>query len=259
MFLATTQPIPDPISQTPFGGADRFENHPQLVKFNMADRSLDEVKAALSITPTPETQVALSGSYRKEDFDNVILGLRDRQRWHGSLDLAYAPQPNITTYAFYSFEQIEDEIRGHEFNFLPGALFSLLDPAQRWTRDREDRIHTVGAGATWSPLEDTLDLSVDYTLSLANTEQDFAGGADLQPVTDAPDLESILQSLQFTADYHVMEGTRLRFSYLFEDFDADDFAVDGVGLTPAGDLLTFGQSSPSYSAHVFGLSMVVNF
>ena len=236
-----------------------FENHPLIRKFNMAERSKDQVKAAFSWTPMPTTQVGLSGSFTNEDFsDDVILGLEERRRWHGGLDVSYTPQEDVSTYAYYSFEQIEDQQRNHEFRPF-GPTMSLIDPAQRWTREGTDRVHSVGAGVSWAAIVDKLDISLDYTLSLAETEYEFQGGADLAPVSDAPDLESTLHSLQLRADYWLREFLRLRFGYRFERFRSDDFALDGVGLTPAGDLLTFAASSPEYTAHVFGVSVVANF
>lgn len=233
---------------------DRFENHPDLRKFNMTDRSQDELKGTLHIAATPETNWSVNGSWRNEDFDDPELGLTERQLLRGALDVNHVVHENLMLHAYYSYEQFDNEIDG--LSFRPGQ--SLDDPGRAWTQDARDRIHSLGAGFAWTAIPNKLDIDFNYSFSLAETDHNFDGGSSLQPVEDAPSLSSDRHTIQVTADWRLREDRRLRFGYLFEHFDADDFALDGVGVNSMPRVLTFGNEAPDYTAHVFGVSYVAN-
>jgi len=236
---------------------DRFENHPEIRKYNLADRSLNEAKGMLHIAATPETSWSLHGSWLNEDFDDTSLGLTERQMLRGAVDLNHTFSELLMARAYYSFEQFDDELTGHSFRPFPPTN-SLVDGKQRWLRDGRDRIHSLGAGFVWDAIPNKLDIEVDYSVSLADTEFEFQGGSEVEPIEDAPTLSSDRHTFQVTADWKLEEDRRLRVSYLFEDFDADDFALDGVGVNSNPRMLTFGNDAPDYSAHVIGLSYVAN-
>ena len=46
----------------------------------------------------------------------------------------------------------------------------------------------------------------------------------------------------------------LRLSYWYEDYRSDDWALDGVAPATIGNVLAFGQESPSYNINVVALS-----
>lgn len=236
---------------------DRFENHPEIRKYNLADRSLDELRGRLHIAASPETSWSVNGSWQLEDFNDTSLGLTERQMLRGSVDMNHTFSDRLMLRGYYSYEQFDDEMRSHEFRPFP-PLNSLTDPEQRWTRDGEDRIHSLGAGFAWTAIPNKLDIDFDYSFSLANTEYSFEAGSKLADATDTPDLSSDLHTIQVTADWKLREGRRLRFGYTFEHFDADDFALDGIGVNSNERMLTFGNESPDYSAHVIGVSYVAN-
>lgn len=233
---------------------ERFENHPEIRKFNQADRSLNELKAIVNVASTPMTSWSVTGSWQNEDFNDTSLGLTDRELWRASADVNHTLSDAVMLHGFYAYEQFDDTIRGHSFR--PGQ--SLTAPAQRWLRDATDRVHSIGAGFTWSAIPDKLDVDVNYTASLARTTYDFSGGSAQQPVEDAPTLKSTLHSLDVRADWKLREDRRVRFGYTFEYFDANDFTVDGIGVNSVSRLLTFGNGAPHYTAHVFGVSYVAN-
>lgn len=236
---------------------DRFENHPDLRKFNMTDRTLDELKGTLHIAATPETNWSVNGSWRNEDFGGFAdtrVGLTERQLLRAALDLNHTLSDNMMLHAYYSYEQFDNVIDG--LSFRPGL--SLTDPARAWTQEATDRIHSLGAGFAWVAIPNKLDIDFNYSFSLADTEHDFEGGSDLQPVEDAPTLSTDRHTIQVTADWRLKEDRRLRFGYIFEHFDADDFALDGVGVNSMPRVLTFGNEAPDYTAHVIGVSYVAN-
>lgn len=242
-FLATEAP------------EDQFENHPEIRKYNLADRSLDELKAMLTLSSTPQTSWTFHASWLNEDFDDTSLGLTEREMVRAALDWNYAASETVLFHAFYSFEQFDDNLDGHQFTPFPPTN-SLTDPKQRWMRDGRDRIHSLGFGAVWTAMQNKLDIELDYVASLAETDYTFSGGSDLGDIEDAPTLSSDLHRVDLTADWKLAEDRSLRLTYIFEYFNADDFTLDGVGVTSNPRMLTFGQESPDYTANVVGVSYV---
>lgn len=232
---------------------EQFQNHPAIRKFNQADRRLNQLKAIFNISATPMTTWSVSGQWQKEDYHDTSLGLTDREQWRASVDWNRTMSEQVMLHGFYAYEEFDDTINGHQFR--PGQ--SLTNPAQDWTRDAKDRVHSLGAGFTWAA-SDKLDIDVNYTAELARTNYNFSAGAAEQPVTDAPTLKSTLHSVDVTADWKMREDRRLRFGYTYEYFDSTDFAVDNIGVNSVSRILTFGNGAPHYSANVIGVSYVAN-
>ncbi|HSH43000.1 MAG TPA: MtrB/PioB family decaheme-associated outer membrane protein, partial [Arenicellales bacterium] len=84
---------------------DRFENHPAVRKYNIADRSLNEVKGSVHISASEATSWSLNGSWRLEDFDDTSLGLTERQLLRAAVDLNHELNDNVMLRGYYSFEQ----------------------------------------------------------------------------------------------------------------------------------------------------------
>lgn len=233
---------------------EQFENHPEIRKFNQADRSLDQLKAIVNISSTEMTSWSISGQWQNEDFNDSFLGLTNRELWRASVDWNHILRQDVMLHGFYAYEQFNDTMRS--LSFRPGQ--SIDSPTRQWARDGKDRVHSLGAGFTWNAIRDKLDVDVNYTASLAETDYSFSGGSAVQPLTDTPTLKSTLHSVDVTADWKMREGRRLRFGYTFEYYDANDFTVDGIGVNSVGRVLTFGNGSPHYTANVIGVSYVAN-
>ena len=125
-------------------------------------------------------------------------------------------------------------------------------------RDSKDTVHTLGLGFAWTAIPNKLDIDFDYSFSMADTDYSFDAGSALQPVEDTPTLSSDRHTVQIAADWRLAEDRRLRLAYLFEYYDADDWALDGVGVNTNPRQLTFGSQAADYTANVIGVSYVMN-
>jgi hypothetical protein len=64
-----------------------------------------------------------------------------------------------------------------------------------------------------------------------------------------------IATVELDVDYHVEEYTTTRLSLTYEEFDARDWATDGVDVDTIPQVLSLGQSTPSYADYVVGLSV----
>lgn len=232
-----------------------FENHFLSRKFYMADRDRDQVSGNLNFFPNNKFTASFVGSYTTDDYDESILGRTDRDNLAVTLDLSYIPAENITTYAYFTHERIDNEQAGcQSCSTSPPA-----DISNFYTVDTEDRVNTVGLGLEWNAIKDKIDVALDYSFSKGTTEIDPAGGTSPATVVPFPDLETTIHSLNLRADYRVNRQTSVRLGYLYEYFSTDDFALDGVQEDTIDRILSLGNSSPDYNVHVIGLSLNYKF
>ena len=121
-----------------------------------------------------------------------------------------------------------------------------------------DKIHTVGLGLDWNVIKDVFDVKLDYTYSHALTETDTEQRNDpkREPL---PDLKTKLHSLNISANYRFLENMRLQLRYRYEFFNTDDFALDNISPDSIDEVLSLGNSSPDYNAHVVGVSVFYEF
>jgi hypothetical protein len=69
-----------------------------------------------------------------------------------------------------------------------------------------------------------------------------------------PDLTTALNSAKLYVDFRPKQKLALRLTYWYEDYQSDDWALDGVAPTTISNVLAFGQETPSYSLNVVTLS-----
>ncbi len=235
---------------------DDFENHPDLRKYNVANRTRDEVAGVATFLPLDSLVLTLRGSYSRDDYRNTELGLKESDAFSTTADLSYSPTEWLTGSVYYTYQQMTFDQRGHSFNFVPGSAF---DDTRRWSTETEDRIHTVGAGLTWAGLDNRLELIADYAYSTATTSFDIDANSSLQPTEDLPDIQSDIHSVGLTADFKVMPAVSLKVGYRFEYFRSEDWALDNVDPDTMDRVLWFGGDSPDYTNHVIGTSLVMRF
>ncbi len=236
-----------------------FENHPALRKFYLAEVDREALKGALSWATGPRSSLTLHASYSRDDYDASELGLMQRSTARVSVEPSVQISEAVSGYAYYTYERLKNDQRGHSFRPFPPTLDSLTDPGQRWTAEITDDVNTLGLGLAWKGPTPNLDLSLEYTLADATTETDMEAGAELQPVTDLPDLNSRLGRVSLRADYRQKKNLTWRVQYIYETFETDDFAVDGTAPDSLTAVLGLGESSPDYDVSVVGLSLRYKF
>jgi hypothetical protein len=62
-----------------------------------------------------------------------------------------------------------------------------------------------------------------------------------------------------SAEYRIRTDLRARVGYLFESLSTDDWSFERVGPNTLSNVLTINEKSPSYHAHLLGVSLVYEF
>jgi MtrB/PioB family decaheme-associated outer membrane protein len=245
------------LASHPDDDPDDFENHPDLRKYFLTDRSTDDFSAGISVMASEQVTLGLSGGITYNDYDDPRFGLEESTMGHVTVDVGFNPREDMSAYIFLTHER--NDFKQDGYSFSPFSFPPIpVDPAGLWSVDTRDRINTVGGRLEWAAIPDKLDVSAEYTFSKALTGFDLEGGSGLQPVLGIPDVESHIHSLGVSADYHLESNMSLKFAYRFEALTTEDFALDGVEANNTR-VLGLGESSPDYVAHVFAVSFKYRF
>jgi len=183
-----------------------FDNHPDMRRFDVSDRSRRQVDLRVNLTPRDVVAVSAYMRYRKDDFDSNVtasqpllgtglaeqtatspgdqLGRLEDTRTRFGLDVFGQPNPRVTLNAFLNYDKGTAFDRSLEFNennkANPSAVATAeLGPwtraASQWTADFDDRTWSAGAGASLQVVPARLTLVADYTLSLADVDITYDG------------------------------------------------------------------------------------
>ena len=243
-YLAT---VPEPV---------RFENDPLIRQYNLADVKRNKVSFAVNWLVFDPLSLGFNGHYNQDNYDQSELGLTYADSFSGTLDLNYIINDALSLYSFYSYENFQNQQDGYT-RFTNVGLADRR-PEQFWEVNTRDKINTVGVGVDWNVIKNVFDLQLDYTYSDALTETDTQQGSNLN-ADPLPDLKTILHSLNVRANYRILDNMRLQLSYRYEFFVTDDYALDNISPDSIDEVLSLGNVSPDYNAHVVGLSAFYEF
>jgi hypothetical protein len=70
-----------------------------------------------------------------------------------------------------------------------------------------------------------------------------------------PDLRTKRHNIKLGLSYPYSKSLSFGFDYLYEKFESDDYALDGVEPDTVSNLLSLGTDSYNYNVSVFYLSM----
>jgi MtrB/PioB family decaheme-associated outer membrane protein len=170
----------------------------QMRKFDIADRDQQTLNARLNymITPTLDGGVTLQYKSNRYPADYGRTGRQNQGT--ANLDLSYTPDPSVTAYAYYGYEQ--GRMRQRTINDDPNHLAGGSAEAggvtypfsNEWSVTTKDRTHSVGMGLKktfsrgW-----VLDVNATYSLSTTGIDYSYAtpGGATIgDPSAPVPPL-----------------------------------------------------------------------
>ncbi|MFU8830649.1 MAG: MtrB/PioB family decaheme-associated outer membrane protein [Wenzhouxiangella sp.] len=232
---------------------DDFENHPNLRKFNMADRERDQLRLRMDFQPLDVFNLGASYQYSVDDYDDDRFGLDEAKVQSWTLDGGYYPNENVSLSWFYTYDRIDTDQSGRDFG--PNNAF---DPNRDWFADHSDRVDTLGLtielpdiarrfnAITRIGLNRRLDLGMDFLFVRTRGEIDVTTGPALN-AEPLPDTVNRLNAYKVWARYSITPQWFARLSVEHERFDSQNFALDQVEIDTLANVLLLGQQSPSYN------------
>lgn len=241
-------------------GDQLFENDPLLRRFHLTDRDRDELSASLSLFPTEVIGVNFLVLIADDKYPDAKVGLQESDKGSFSTDLSYTPAANWSSSLYYNYETYRNQQAGFARlgggNPTPFYPESVRNPANNWSMDSEDNVHTIGAGIEWELMAGRLDLSVDanYTDAATETRPHTSG----QPFQVFPDITTQITTLSLDGSYQMNPGRVLSLGYRYQRFESADWALDNATVNTLSNIMLLGYQSPQYSAHIFQASVVID-
>jgi MtrB/PioB family decaheme-associated outer membrane protein len=236
--------------------SDFYENNPYLRKFYIADRDRHLVKGALTVIPTDQVTVGVSGAYSNSDYPNSTLGLTHMTYGSVTGDATFMPMDSVVLSGFVTYERGKYDVTNYQRGSTGIAPTDMLDPTLFWTETSTDRGITAGAEVEWTAIKDRLTFSADYVFSRTTTEFEFEPGSGVT-ASPVPDLTSTLHSLGLKGEYKIQDNLSVKLGYRIERYDSNDFALTGMEAIPL--VVTLGNVPPHYTSHVVWSSIVYHF
>lgn len=228
----------------------RFENHPELRKFDIADRRRYKYGANLTTFPHETTTVGLSYNFTGDEYDPSKIGLQDRDDRSVTVDVSVAPFEALSVHGFYTIQEIDFRQVGRNFG---SVVAQVQDPNRNWRIDHDDDTDTMGTGFNLSMMDHRVTINGTYSFSVSNIATDIeAGPALTPPAVDLPDLKTRLHSVELSGQYRVTEQLSVGIGYQYEIYKSEDFATAGVdpGSSVIAAVVTLSGSVPNYRAQV---------
>jgi MtrB/PioB family decaheme-associated outer membrane protein len=211
--------------------------NPLMRKYNMADRKRNGMRAYAAAYATERANAGFEAEYNKDDYDKSEIGLEDGKYVRLGLDGSYLVTRDVTAYGSVSWEKIKSKQANSQ---------TFSDPD--WFAKNDDKFYTATVGLRYPKIIGKLGADVEYTYARSNgkTENSTSG---LQ--SDFPTLHTTLNQLKLGLDYPYSDELSLKFGYLYEKYDADDWALEGVDPATLPNLLSLGADPYHYSTQVF--------
>jgi MtrB/PioB family decaheme-associated outer membrane protein len=243
--------IPDPATDPAFAATYNSFGcgaTPCNLRYDQAARKSDRVVAQVQASPgSGKTTFGLSWNYNKDDYDESKYGLTLFKYNAVTAEVDYAPSDKWSVYGFYTWETLNDDLRGRQ----SGASISA-NPLDDWTSSVEDKTNSFGAGATLSfvPEKWSANLFARYQKVDGNNDITvFSGGAPAgsRPAgaTDIPAYDDTkIVGLNAELKYRFRKAWSVVFGGWFEDYTSDDAQTTGsVNYAPASFFLAVNDGS----------------
>jgi MtrB/PioB family decaheme-associated outer membrane protein len=237
-------------------GPDSFENHPNLRKYNMADRERNQISTRLDFQPIDVMSLGIGYQYSKDDYDDQRFGLNDARVQSLNADFGFYPNEHVSFSGFFSHDRYEAAQSGRDW---PGNQPHLaFEPGRNWFVDHEDKVDTAMLSIELADLgrrfdaisrmglNRRLDLGSEFLFMRTRGEIDVTTGEMLN-AEPLPDTVNRLNAYKVWARYQISTHWHTRLSVEHERFDSSNFALDDVEIDTLANVLLLGRQSPSYN------------
>jgi MtrB/PioB family decaheme-associated outer membrane protein len=229
--------------------------NPAMRKYNLADRNRNSIGASIDYMATEKLFLSLKADYNKDDYENSTIGLTEATQPVYTADFSYQPRHNISTYGYYTYENIYSSQAGQDVSGPPSSSDT------NWSANFDDTFNTVGIGAKLTDLG-KWDVGTDIVYSKSSGAIEMIDAINPGTEDQYPDTKTTLASFKLWTSYDVSRQLTYKLGYRYEKYSADNWAVDGLqpyDPLEAANILLLGNETLDYSVYVVTASASYRF
>ncbi len=245
----------------------RFDNHPLLRQFNLANAQTDTVDVELSWAGLTRWYFAADLRWQDLHYDRSQFGLTETQSWQPGLEVQFTPRDTLNLFMHATFTRYQSDVAGRAFGggiekpafVTVPPLPQASDPARDWFVATTDDVWTAGAGLRWQ-FSPKLEFEGSVTAVASESDQRLAsGGSQFIDAAPLPTVRTRLTEVGLKADYRWRERLSSALEYRYTRYAEDDYALDDVLPTTLPDVLGTGAQADDEVRNLVTVSLRYEF
>lgn len=188
--------------------------------------------------PQAHWQLAVYIEAAKDDYSESDIGLLESIQKDYSVALQYQASKVLSFNVDYTMTMIESTQAGSQ-------SFSVAT----WHAVNEDQIDIIHFGVNYDVMPKKFIIGVEYSYAKSDGDIQVSTGGPL------PSLTSERHTFLLHGDYRFNEKSTITGFYRYEDYDESDWANDDVNPDTINNVLSLGETSPSYSIGIIGVAV----
>jgi MtrB/PioB family decaheme-associated outer membrane protein len=246
-----------------------------LGRFDVSPFNRDTYKISFDVNPVDDLDITLGYKYKKTDYNDTDIGLRDDKRDEYFIDANYVFNKMVKLFGYFDYEKVRakqfQRVYSSSANANPSSVQDITN--YNWDVIHEERNYDYGIGSDIYAIPEKLTLTLQYDNVKSDGNADFtylfAGAlAALQNASlDNPTNKSIdlsnqddyrMQAVSVKAAYNVSKPLTVTAGYSYEQYKYSDAQLDGYQYT-GPILLTGAFKDSSYNANVMFVAATYKF
>lgn len=213
-----------------------------MIRFDVANKSMDEVKLGFEVHPLDRLDVGLDFTYQINDYDNNRETRTDDERKNVYLDVAWRAYKKATISAFVGFEFTETDAN-RITNLQDDTVYGQLVDDDFWTYGLAlhvpDVVDKLSLKFSWQYQKSDGSIKFDNSLT----------GTALVNIDESDDY--VKKTFEAKAIYAFDPKLSMTVGYLFEQFDYSDIAFANYQyILGGGDFYSGAYFDQNYRANV---------
>lgn len=236
-------------------------------RFDATDKKMDVFKVGFEFYPVQNLTLGLEYAYKKNDYDETVLGRKEDRRNAYSLDITYALPESFKISAFLDYEDTKYKGMRRYINPSGNYSFDPYDPpvsnAYNWESTLKDKAYTLGAKLEVPIIKNKLTWFVSYLYEKGDGKVNLSSQNNIGSPLDIPDSDDYTWRIFETKFvYQFSPRVAFKLGYIYEKLKYKDPQFDGytyiVG-SPINTFLSGAYKDKEYDAHVGYFTVKFNF
>lgn len=236
---------------------------PRLGQYDIASRNRHRYTALAVLTPIADLSFNASAGRIHDDYPDSYMGLNSATNNVYSVGFDAVPIENKVNFGLeYGHEKnLARQTSRYAAHVTSGLPPTFNDPRYDWYDDNNDTTNHVNASAEIVKMMPKTDVKFGYDWTRGESTYYYslpANTAQAAPV-QVPEVMNKRQMGTFDVLYHVTSRLGLGFTYLYEEYTTNDFALgpQANGLVPSPptaatpSIMMLGYYSMPYTANTF--------